>query len=90
MEAGIAQRYSAGKWTEWSGVRVPVEAGNFSLHHRVQTDTGAHPGSYPMVNRGSFHGGKAGGHETDHLPPSSAEVKNAWSYTSTHCLCEFL
>jgi hypothetical protein len=23
------------------------------------------------------------GHEADHLPPSSAEVKNVWSYTST-------
>jgi hypothetical protein len=22
-------------------------------------------------------------HETDHSPPSSAEVKDAWSYTST-------
>jgi len=22
-------------------------------------------------------------YETDHSPPSSAEVKNAWSYTST-------
>jgi hypothetical protein len=26
----------------WSGVRVPVEAGNFSPHHRVQTGSGAH------------------------------------------------
>jgi len=23
------------------------------------------------------------GHEADHTPPSSAEVKNAWSYSST-------
>jgi hypothetical protein len=23
------------------------------------------------------------GHEADHSPPSSAQVKNAWSYTST-------
>jgi hypothetical protein len=29
-------------------------------------------------------GVKQSGHETDHSPPSSAEVKNAWSYTSTH------
>jgi hypothetical protein len=27
---------------------------------------------------------KAPGHEADHSPPSSAEVKNTWSYTSTH------
>jgi hypothetical protein len=26
---------------------------------------------------------KWAGHETDHSPLSSAEVKNAWSYTST-------
>jgi len=23
------------------------------------------------------------GHETDHPPPSSTEIKNVWSYTST-------
>jgi hypothetical protein len=43
------------------GVRVPVGAGNFSLHHRVQTGSGAHPVSYPMGNRGSFPGGKEAG-----------------------------
>jgi hypothetical protein len=26
---------------------------------------------------------KRPGHEVDHLPPSSVEIKNAWSYTST-------
>jgi hypothetical protein len=26
---------------------------------------------------------KRSGRESDHSPPSSAEVKNAWSYTST-------
>jgi hypothetical protein len=31
-----------------------------------------------MGTRGSFPGGKA-----DYSPPPSAEVKNAWSYTST-------
>jgi hypothetical protein len=59
-------------------------AGNISPHHRVQTDSGAHPASYPMGNRGYFGGLKRHGHEVDHLPPSSAEVKNEWSYTSTH------
>jgi len=48
--AGIAQWYSAG-----------LRAGNFSLHHRVQTGSGAHPASYPMGTRGSFPGGKAAG-----------------------------
>jgi len=36
----------------------------------------AHPASYPMGIRGSFPEGKAAGAcEADHLPPSSAEVK---------------
>jgi hypothetical protein len=30
-----------------------------------------------------FPGVKRPGREADHSPPSSAEVKNAWSYTST-------
>jgi hypothetical protein len=34
---------------------------NFSLHHRVQTGSGAHPASYPMGTRGSVPGGKVAG-----------------------------
>jgi hypothetical protein len=41
-------------------------------------NSGAHPASYPMCTGVSFRGGKA-----DHSPPSSAAVKNAWSYIST-------
>jgi len=44
-----------------SGVRVPLGAGNFSLHHSVCTGSGAHPASYPMGTRGSFSGGKVAG-----------------------------
>jgi hypothetical protein len=44
-----------------SRVRFPVGAGNFSLHHRLQNGSGAHPASYPMGTRGSFPGGKAAG-----------------------------
>jgi hypothetical protein len=55
---------------------IPVQ--DFSLLHVVQTDSGAHPASYPMGAAGSFPGGKA-----DHSPPTSAEVKNTWIYTST-------
>jgi hypothetical protein len=32
---------------------------SFSLLHKVQTLSGAHPDSYPMGTRGSFHGNKA-------------------------------
>jgi hypothetical protein len=58
---------------------VPAGAENFSLHQHVETGPGGHPASYPMGTRGSFHGVKQPGHEADHSPPSSAEVKNAWS-----------
>jgi hypothetical protein len=77
---GIAQWYSAGLRVGWSGVRVPAWARNFSLHHRVQTGCGAHPASYKMGSRGSFPGGEAAGAWS--WLPCSAEVKNAWSYTS--------
>jgi hypothetical protein len=54
----IAQWYSAGIRAGRSGVQVLARAGNFSLHHHVQTGSGAHPASYPMDTRGSFPGGK--------------------------------
>jgi hypothetical protein len=68
------------------GSSIPAGTGNFSLHHRVQTCSGAHPASYSMGTGGSFSEGKLPGLETDHSPPSSAEVKNAWSYTSARPL----
>jgi hypothetical protein len=44
-----------------SRVRFPAGTGNFSLHHRIQNGSGAHPASYPMGIRGYFPGGKAAG-----------------------------
>jgi hypothetical protein len=44
-----------------SMVRFSEGAGNFSLHHRVQDGSGAHPASYPVGTGGSFPGGKAAG-----------------------------
>jgi hypothetical protein len=44
-----------------SRVRFPAGAGDFSLRHRVQNGSGAHPTSYPMGTRGSFPGGKSAG-----------------------------
>ena len=35
------------------------------------------------VHQASHSIGKASGHRNDHSPSSSAEIKNAWSYTST-------
>jgi hypothetical protein len=56
---GIALSY--GQDDRGSSVRFPAGAGNFSLHHRVQNGSGAHPVSHPTGNRGSFPGGKAAG-----------------------------
>jgi hypothetical protein len=44
-----------------SSFRFPAGAGNFSLHHRVQTGSGAQPVSYPMGAAGIFPGSKAAG-----------------------------
>jgi hypothetical protein len=44
-----------------SRVRFPAGARNFSLHHRVQNGSGAHPASYPTGAGDSFPGSKAAG-----------------------------
>jgi hypothetical protein len=48
-----------------------------------QTGSGAHPTSYTVGTGTSFPGVKRPGREADHLPPTSAEVKKMWIYTST-------
>jgi hypothetical protein len=73
FEGGIALRY--GLDDRGSRVGFPAEAGNFSLHHRVQNGSGAHLDSYQMGTRGSFPGVKLPGREAEHSPPSSVEVK---------------
>jgi hypothetical protein len=67
-------------WT--TGVQFPSGAGIFSLLYRVQTGSGAHRASFPM-GTGFFSGGKAAWAFNRPLTSSSAENKNAWSYTST-------
>jgi len=42
-------------------VRLPLRAGNFSLHHSVQTGSGAYPASYPVGSRDSFPVSKEAG-----------------------------
>jgi hypothetical protein len=56
---GIALGY--GLNDRGSRVRFPAGAGNFSLHHRVRSSSGAYPASYTVGTRGSFPGGKAVG-----------------------------
>jgi hypothetical protein len=71
-----------------SRVRFQAGAGNFSLHHRVQNGSGAHPDSYPMGKRDSFPGIKRPGCEADHSPPSRAEVNecHCWKHL-WNCCC---
>jgi hypothetical protein len=78
---GIALGY--GLDDRGSRIRIPAGAGSYSLHHRVQNGSGAHLASYPMDTRGSSLVVKRSWREGGHSPPSSAEVKNAWSYTSS-------
>jgi hypothetical protein len=56
---GIALGY--GLDDRGSRVRFLAGAGNFSLHHRVQKGSGAHPASYSMGNWSSFPGVKRPG-----------------------------
>jgi hypothetical protein len=59
--------------------------GYSSLRHHVQTSSGAHPVSCPIKEgeKAVTLGVKLPGRESDHSPPSIAEFKNVWSYTST-------
>jgi hypothetical protein len=58
-------------------VRSPAEAKDFPFNLWVRTNTGAQPASCPLGTGVPFPGGKARpGRDSDHLPPSSAEVVN--------------
>jgi hypothetical protein len=68
---GIATGYGLDDWM--IGVRFMAGAGSFSLHHLVQTGSGAHPASCQM---GALSlGAKRLVREADHSPPSTAEIK---------------
>jgi hypothetical protein len=78
QEPGQRNRYSdwlrAGQPKCWSSSPSPV--------HVIQTDSGAHSASYPMVTGALSREVKRPGREADHSPPTSAEVKKIWIYTS--------
>jgi hypothetical protein len=70
---GIALGY--GLDDRGSRVRFPAGAGNFSLHHRLQNGSGAHPAPIQWVPGALSLGVKRPGPEADHSPPYSAGVK---------------
>jgi hypothetical protein len=65
------------------GVRIPVEAKYYFLSQK-SPDRSWVP-LIPLFKgfRGSFEGIKRQGSEVNYSPPSSAQVKNEWSYPST-------
>ena len=56
------------------------------LLREVQAGSGALPASYSVGIEGPSPGAKRPVGDTDHPTPSSAEVRNEWSYTSTTLL----
>jgi len=64
---------------------IPGRSNNgfFSLHHHIQTSSGAYPASYPVSTGGSYPRVKVARVLIDHPPPYSAKVKNVWSCIST-------
>ena len=56
---------------------------DFFLLQNIQTSSGAHPAPCSIQCRGHFPGIKRPGHELDHSPSPSVQVKHEWSYTST-------
>ena len=67
----MATRLAAGRHE----VRNPIGSDNFSLLQNVNMGTGTHPASYSMHTR-VLHQWQSG-------EPSTADIKKAWSYTST-------
>jgi hypothetical protein len=66
------------------GVRVRVPVGQeFSLLHVVQMALGPIQPSIEWVQWSLSQGVKRPGREDDHSPPTIAEVKKTWVYTST-------
>jgi hypothetical protein len=70
-----------GRYSDWLRAGRPgfdSRQGQDFYFYSGHTGSGAHPASYPM---GAVV--KRPGREADHSPPTSAEVKNTWIYTST-------
>jgi len=79
------QRLATGWTIGVLGVRLPTGAGNFSLLYCFQTGFGAQWLLGALSPRMKWPG-----READHSPPSSDEIKNAWSYTSTSLSREYV
>jgi hypothetical protein len=85
---GTAQWYSTGLRARISGVRVLVRAGIF-FFFTTASRPALEPTRPPIqwTPEALSLGVKRPVREAEHSPPSSAEVKVAWSYTSTPPIC---
>jgi hypothetical protein len=63
------------------GSSSPGRVKNF--HFSILSRSALGSPSYKMGTEGSFPGVKRQGREADHSPPTSAEMKKMWIYTST-------
>jgi hypothetical protein len=81
MELGYRSRYS--DWLDSLGVGVQVLGGKIFLLSTSSRPV-LEPTQLPIqgVPGALSPAVKRPGREADHSPPSSAEVKNAWMYTS--------
>jgi hypothetical protein len=79
---GIATGYGLDDQEGGGGSSSPFRVRNF-LFSISSRPAWVHPTSYKMGTGGSFLGLKRQGREADHSPPTSAEVKKMWIYTST-------
>ena len=77
--ADVATRLGGG----WYGVRISAVLRDFSLFKKSRPALGPTQPLTQWVWGGSFMRVRRTGIQVVHSPPSSAEIKNAWSYTST-------
>jgi len=81
----IVNRIQAGR----SDFRIPVGTRDFALLQNIQTVPVAHLSSYTMGTGLLSRGVKPPDHDVYHSPPSSDEITNEWSCTSTPLACLF-
>ena len=65
------------------GTQLPAFARHFYLPHSVHTGSVAKASSSPRAPRTFPSAAKWAVSGVEHSPPSSINIKNAWSYTST-------
>jgi hypothetical protein len=82
--SGLLSRYSYSLGLRAGRPRFDFrQEDDFSLLHRDQSDSGAHPAPYTMGTGGSFPGDEAR-HEAVHSPPTSTDAKNGGAIPPLH------